>query len=92
MKNNDQDNALINHLARLKWACRRGMLELDVLLNNFLQEAYPQLSDADKHRFVQLLASDDPTLFAWLMNQSTPDDPELAAIVNRIRQHAQSRL
>lgn len=92
MKKNDQDHPLINHLARLKWACRRGMLELDVLLNQFLNEAYVQLSDEDKQRFVQLLSCDDPTLFSWLMHQSIPDDPEMAIIVARIRQHAHTRL
>ena len=37
--------------ARLRWACRRGMLELDVLFRPFVDEAYDDLSDEDKFIF-----------------------------------------
>ena len=37
--------------ARLKWACRRGMLELDVLLQPFVEEAFHDLSDQDQETF-----------------------------------------
>ena len=30
---------------RLKWACRRGMLELDVLFEPFVEQAYDELSE-----------------------------------------------
>ena len=35
-------------MKRLFWHSRRGMLELDVLLVPFLQEAYPTLDAADQ--------------------------------------------
>ena len=82
----------LNNLAKLKWACRRGMLELDVLLGNFLQEVYLDLSVADKQRFVDLLEYSDPELFSWLMGTAFPKDPEISSIVNRIRSHAHSRI
>ena len=37
-------------LARLKWACRRGMLELDVLLLPFVEEAFDSLSYEDQEK------------------------------------------
>lgn len=83
---NDPDN-----LPRLAWACRRGMLELDVLLSNFLKEVYPSLPMADKLLFIQLLSAQDPELFAFIMGQETPADPAFAAMAERIRKHAQSR-
>ena len=43
--------------ARLKWACRRGMLELDVLLQPFVEEAFHDLSDQDQETFERLLNS-----------------------------------
>ena len=87
----NQENIDINNLNKLQWACRRGMLELDVLLGNFLHEVYPALSDPDKNIFVRLLSSPDPELFAWLMGHEMPADPELASIAEKIRYHAQHR-
>ncbi len=80
------------NMPRLKWACRRGMLELDVLLGNFLSDVYPALSQKDKQVFICLLNCQDPELFSWLMGSEVPDDPELAAMVTRIREHARSRV
>jgi antitoxin CptB len=67
--------------ARIKWACRRGMLELDVLLEPFVEAAYDALSDSDKLVFQTLLAVEDPDLFAWFMGHEKCPDPELAKMV-----------
>lgn len=80
----------VNDISRLTWACRRGMLELDVLLGNFLKEAYPALPLKDKELFVQLLTCTDPELFSWLMGREVPTDPGMARITDLIRQHARS--
>lgn len=77
---------------RLHWACRRGMLELDVLLSNFLNEAYPSLSEADQVLFATFLTYQDPDLMAWIMGRAQPDDPNLAAMAAKIYQHARNRL
>lgn len=88
----DEIKKFIDNPAKLGWACRRGMLELDVLLGNFFKEAYPELSLQDKGLFVKLLARNDPELFAWLMGHATPDDKGLAKITDTIRHHARSRI
>ena len=90
--NNNTTNDFINNMPKLKWACRRGMLELDVLLGNFLNEAYFKLSDEDKKNFVALLSCKDPELFAWLLGQEVPDDEGLAKMTDMIRKHARSRI
>lgn len=87
----NQEAIDINNLPKLQWACRRGMLELDVLLGNFLKEAYARLSDQDKHLFVKLLGCADPELFAWLMGHEEPADAELKIIVEKIRTHVRTR-
>ena len=69
---------------RLKWACRRGMLELDVLFLPFVETAFAELVDADKLTFERLLTCDDPDLFAWFMGHQKCHDPELAAMVNMV--------
>jgi len=70
--------------ARLKWACRRGMLELDVLFMPFVEQAYDQLSEQEQLTFERLLTCQDPELFAWFMGHETCEDPELNAMVQFI--------
>lgn len=67
--------------ARIKWACRRGMLELDVLFMPFVDHAFDALNDQDKAVFQRLLEADDPDLFAWFMGHEPCQDPELAHMV-----------
>lgn len=81
----------INNLNRLRWACRRGMLELDVLLSNFLNEAYSHLETKDKQLFCDLLQSPDPELFAWLMGNEDPNEAGLLKIIGIMRHHAKAR-
>jgi antitoxin CptB len=76
---------------RLHWACRRGMLELDVLLGNFLNEAYPALNPADQACFSVFLTHPDPDLMAWIMGRETPADLSLAAMAAKIHEHARNR-
>tara|TARA_R110000796_G_scaffold526_17_gene1789 strand:+ start:11326 stop:11625 length:300 start_codon:yes stop_codon:yes gene_type:complete len=74
---------------RLYWHSRRGMLELDVLLIPFLEEAYPSLEDADKDRYRMLLESEDQDMFGWFMQRSEPEDPDLKRIVRMILDRVQ---
>ncbi|NQY65744.1 MAG: succinate dehydrogenase assembly factor 2 [Alteromonadaceae bacterium] len=69
---------------RIKWACRRGMLELDVLFIPFVDEAYDELSEENKVTFERLLEGEDPELFAWFMGHETCEDKELNAMVQFI--------
>ena len=76
--------------AKLRWACRRGMLELDVLLLPFIDDdAYDALDEDKKATFQRLLTCDDPDLFAWFMGHRTCEDAELAQmvsiIINRVK-------
>jgi len=70
--------------ARLKWACRRGMLELDVLFIPFVDEAYDDLNASDQRIFERLLTEQDPDLFAWFMGNKKCEDKELNTMVQFI--------
>ena len=76
--------SLAKNKARLKWACRRGMLELDVLFMPFVDEAFDDLSDEDKLVFERLLECQDPELFAWFMGHEECEDQELNRMVQFI--------
>lgn len=73
--------------ARLFWQCRRGMLELDLILQDFLQERVDGLAENEKQAFESLLNSTDVELYAWLMGHETPENKELYHIVSLIRNH-----
>jgi antitoxin CptB len=69
---------------RMRWAARRGMLELDLILEPFVSLRYAQLDESDRHQFQQLMLCEDQDLFAWLMLRGEPDDEELTGIVSQI--------
>lgn len=73
-------------LNRMRWAARRGMLELDLVLEPFVTSRYAQLAEADRGSFQRLMQCEDQDLFAWLLQRGDPDDEELAAIVRQILQ------
>ncbi len=76
--------ALKNNKPRLRWACRRGMLELDVLFMPFVEEAYDGLTDQQKDTFERLLEQQDPELFSWFMGHKVCEDEELNTMVQFI--------
>lgn len=55
---------------RLRWRCRRGMKELDVLLERFLERESAALAAGDWPQFEQLLETEDDLLWAWLRDGS----------------------
>ena len=74
----------IHNKARIRWACRRGMLELDVLFMPFVEEAFDSLSVQQQAVLQRLLEADDPDLFAWFMGHKECPDPELKQMVQLI--------
>ena len=79
---------MINHddHNRMRWASRRGLLELDLFLDDFVANAYPHLSDDMKELYKDLMSEADQDLFEWLMGRSQPADV-LTPIVMEIRAH-----
>jgi len=71
--------------SRLQWRCRRGMLELDLLLQAFVDKAYDALSKSDKHQFHLLLDMQDQELLECLMLQQAPQDASLNDIISKVR-------
>ena len=75
---------------RMRWAARRGMLELDLVLEPFVSMRYASLSEQDRATFQRLMVSEDQDLFTWLLRRGQPDDEELVAIVSQILEFTQS--
>jgi antitoxin CptB len=70
---------------RLRWRCRRGMKELDVLLVRWLDGPGRSAGAALSDDFTRLLELPDPELAGYLLRDETPVDPGLAALAAAIR-------
>ncbi|MDH4072553.1 MAG: succinate dehydrogenase assembly factor 2 [Gammaproteobacteria bacterium] len=71
--------------SRLRWQCRRGMRELDVLLTAYLETHYDTAGESRKDAFRELLGLPDPELAGYLLAGERPDDDEVASVVAHIR-------
>jgi antitoxin CptB len=70
-------------LGKLRWRCRRGMKELDVLLERYVEERFCGASKAEQEAFELLLEMQDPLLYAYCLG-SAPPPPQLAGLIERI--------
>lgn len=70
---------------RLKWQCRRGMRELDVLLTGYLEKSYPASDETSKRAFRRLLELSDPELNALLLGGVKSADTDIAHAVTLVR-------
>jgi antitoxin CptB len=73
-----------DELGKLRWRCRRGMRELDVLLSRYLDEEYRTAGPLQQEAFRRLLEIPDPVVHAYLLGRETPPDAALAALLARI--------
>lgn len=73
--------------SELRWQCRRGMLELDLLLNGFLDEKYDQLSTQEKEQFKNLLDYPDQTLFDLLMGKMQSSDNDVSLMIQKVNKN-----
>lgn len=76
-------------LEKVRWACRRGMLECDLFLVPFFENCYGQLSSDDQAIFKKLLVESDTEIFAWLMATEKPTNTAYVAILDKIRNFKQ---
>jgi len=85
----DTAAALDVEARRLLWRCRRGMKELDILLERFARAELPTATAAQRTLFDRFLELPDPVLLDYLLGQPDtgrviPPEPELADLVRRI--------
>lgn len=73
---------------RIYWSCRRGMLELDLILVPFYFHKYSSLSPELQQQFVALLNATDVELYAWLTGRTQPEEALLQGIVKQVYAYA----
>ena len=70
---------------RLRWRCRRGLLELDLILQAFLDRHWERLDAGQRERFDELLECPDNDLLDWALGREEPADPRFAGVVRLLR-------
>ena len=66
---------------RIRWQCRRGLLELDLVLAKYLDRHLENLSPADLATFTRLLDYPDHDLWDFANGKTPPPDTEAARII-----------
>ena len=74
-----------NEVSRLRWQCRRGMLELDALLGDFVEQHYMQLNELEKEVFKEVLSFPDQLLFDYFFGNGKSIDKDVNNVIERIR-------
>ena len=72
---------------QLLWRCRRGLKELDLLLERFARGPLRERPAAEQQCFAALLELPDPELAGYLLRGETPAEPQLARLVGLIRSY-----
>jgi antitoxin CptB len=71
-------------MSRLRWRCRRGMKELDMLLLSYVDNHYSNVGQIGQRTFRKLLSMSDPDILALLTGKATTDDEHLADVIKRL--------
>lgn len=77
---------LDTEFSRVRWQCRRGMLELDTLLGEFVEQHYCSLSQLQRKHFHAILEYPDQMLFDYFFGNSIPIDKDVADVIQWILQ------
>lgn len=74
--------------AKLRWQCRRGTKELDLMLQRYLDSGYLIADEDEKAQFVELLELEDDDLVAVLMGELDVETEKMKILVEKIRAFA----
>jgi len=72
-------------LNRIRWRCRRGLLELDLILMRFMDNHFDRLDPGQRELFNQLLDESDNDLLDWALGRGQPTDCRYLPVVELLR-------
>ena len=77
---------------RLAWRCRRGLLELDIVLQRFVAASFKTLTNQELFALDALLELPDNDFWALLSTESTTSlDLETTSVIRKIKSMHQER-
>lgn len=68
-------------ISKLRWHCRRGMRELDILFLHYLDEHYAKASGDEQLAFETLIDTADPIITDYIFNRQTPPTTEITQVI-----------
>lgn len=71
-------------MKKLRWQCRRGMKELDVLFEAFFAKQTKPLLDGAWPELETLLGQEDDVLFDWVSGRNLPAEPAMLALIKTL--------
>lgn len=71
--------------AMVRNKCRRGLLELDLVLRKFCDTVLPDFTQAERDEFYEFLGTPDQILWDWVLNQDDPTDSVSLKYIKLIR-------
>lgn len=75
---------------RLRWRSRRGLLELDLFFERFLENGFEDLSVAELEVYEDMLMMPDNDLLDWVDGRAQPEEARFLPILARLRHWQQS--
>jgi antitoxin CptB len=72
-------------MSRLRWRCRRGLLELDIVLGRFVEKCYAELDEAQQAIFDVLLDMPDTVLWDMIAGRKDAAESEQKALLEKLR-------
>ncbi|MDF7676543.1 succinate dehydrogenase assembly factor 2 [Neisseriaceae bacterium ESL0693] len=70
---------------RIRWLTRRGLLELDIVLGQFMSREFDHLTDDELNAFVRLLDLPDPVFLALINQKEVCSDVDFIPLLEKIR-------
>ncbi len=70
---------------RLSWQCRRGMLEVDIVLQRFLEHHARDLEASELRSFKELLELPDNDLWDLIVGRAEATRPEWHKVIDQLR-------
>ena len=85
IEHNSLNNEADSIRSRLLWRCRRGIREMDILLQQFMEQCYATLSADEIKTFDTFLNEADLDILAWIMGRSSPANPAYEKLVRQLQ-------
>ena len=70
---------------RARWRCRRGLLELDIVLQRFMDQYYAQLDQQGLEQFERLLSLPDKDLWDLIAAKQINHDRSLQTVLELLQ-------
>ena len=76
----------MSNKSRLRWRCRRGIREMDILFQRFMDDCYDTLSDEDKNTFEIFLNEPDLDILNWVMGRTEAKNSDYQGFITAMQE------